>query len=320
MYNYIGIDVSKKVLHAFNGKKYYQVKNEPQIPELDELITETGADLKKTIFIFEPTGAYSQNLKRYCASREIKVCIINPKQSSHFSKALGNRRKNDKVDAKMLYRLQYLISPEDISVPKIDKHVENLGTKITVYEIAMKRRIMMSNELEAAKAKDPDNKELLKLLKKELKRDEKFEDSIMNEIEDYVMKDKEMKQDYDNLMTIPGIGKKAAIYLLIFFRTYPDTNRSQITALAGLDVTERTSGTSVKSRTQISKSGNGRVRTVLYFPTMNAVRFNVKIKKQYDRLIENGKVKKVALIAGMRKLLLISHAIYKNKTQFCVDF
>ncbi len=83
-----------------------------------------------------------------------------------------------------------------------------------------------------------------------------------------------------------------SLYLLSFFRTYQDANRNQITALAGLDVTEKSSGTSLNRKKKISKNGNSRVRTILYFPTINTTRFNIKIKKQYDRLIANGKLKK----------------------------
>jgi transposase len=120
--------------------------------------------------------------------------------------------------------------------------------------------------------------------------------------------------------TIPGIGKKSAIYLLTFFKTYPNANRQQITALAGLDVIERSSGTSVSGRKKISKSGNKRIRTILYFPTMNAIRYNELLKKQYERLLSNNKKKKVAIIACMRKLILVSYAMFKNKTEFSLDF
>ncbi len=97
------------------------------------------------------------------------------------------------------------------------------------------------------------------------------------------------------------------------------TNRSQITALAGLDPIRKESGTSVNKRRKISKSGNKMFRKILYFPMLTAIRYNKKIKKFYDRLVENHKPKKLALIAAMRKMILIAHAIYKNKTVFCDD-
>jgi len=69
---------------------------------------------------------------------------------------------------------------------------------------------------------------------------------------------------------------------------------------------------------KISKSGNGTVRKILYFPTLAVINYNKRIKTVYKRLINNHKSKKVALIAAMRKLLLIAHAIYKNKVEFSI--
>ena len=106
--------------------------------------------------------------------------------------------------------------------------------------------------------------------------------------------------------------------MLYLFKNYEHTNRSQITALVGLEPIRKESGTSVSSRSKISKSGSGVVRKILYFPTMSAIKYNKKIRVFYNRLIENHKPKKLALIAAMRKLVLIAHAIYKNKVEFSI--
>jgi transposase len=103
---------------------------------------------------------------------------------------------------------------------------------------------------------------------------------------------------------------------LYLFKNYKDTNRAQITALVRLDPTRKESGTSVRGRRKISKSGNRNIRKILYFPTMNAIQNNKKIRDVYNRLIENHKLKKVALVATMRKLFLIAHAVYKNRVKF----
>ena len=81
---------------------------------------------------------------------------------------------------------------------------------------------------------------------------------------------------------------------------------------------EKESGTSISGRRKISKSGNRTVRKILYFPTLAAISYNKRIKAVYERLINNHKSKKVAIIAAMRKLVLIAHAIYKNKVEFSI--
>jgi transposase len=149
-------------------------------------------------------------------------------------------------------------------------------------------------------------------MKKDLKRAKKLEDDI----KEYLDKNQNLKEDYQRLSTIPGIGEKAAIALLTLFKTYQGTNRAQITALTGLDPVKRESGTSVKGKVKISKNGKGIYRKILYLPTLCATVHNQKIKIFYQRLLANHKSKKLAVIASMRKILLIAHAMYRDKTEY----
>ena len=132
----------------------------------------------------------------------------------------------------------------------------------------------------------------------------------------YIKQYPQLKEDYQRLLSISGVGKKTAISLLVLFRTYTETNRNQITALIGLDPIQRQSGTSVHGKSRISKHGNRMIRKCLYIPTLSCIKHNHKIKIFYERLVSKHKPKKVAVIAAMRKLLLITHAVYKNKAVY----
>ena len=88
------------------------------------------------------------------------------------------------------------------------------------------------------------------------------------------------------------------------------------TALIGLDPIQRQSGTSVHGRSRISKHGNQMMRKSLYMPTLVSIQHNHKVKVFYERLVSKHKPKKATVIAAMRKLLLVAHAIYKNKTVY----
>jgi len=76
---------------------------------------------------------------------------------------------------------------------------------------------------------------------------------------------------------------------------------------------EKESGTSISGRRKISKSGNRTVRKILYFPTLAAISYNKRIKAVYESLINNHKSKKVAIIAAMRKLVLIAGCVKSQK-------
>jgi transposase len=307
---YIGIDVSKKDLSVFDGKKNLKFINQEGLKSFKKYLKKKYS-LSEIVIIFEPTGIYSQYLKEFCAENSIKAYIINPKQSHNFARALGIRPKNDKIDARTLYQFHKLIEAKDIKVPEIDQQAKTLSSYLVSYEFALKQRVSLSHHLESLQ-----DKRLIDLIKKEQKRAKKLEDKLFHDIKEYVSKNQNLEEDYQRLSTIPGIGEKAAIALLTLFKTYQGTNRAQITALTGLDPVRRESGTSVKYKVKISKNGKGIYRKILYLPTLCATVHNQKIRLFYQRLLANHKTKKLAVIASMRKILLIAHAMYRDKTEY----
>jgi transposase len=307
---YIGIDVSKKDLSVFDGKKDLIFINQEGLKSFKKYLKKK-VNFSDLVIIFEPTGVYSLYLKEFCAENSIKAYIVNPKQSHNFARALGKRSKADKIDARILYQFHKLIEVKAIKVPEINQQAKTLSSYLTSYEFALKQRISLSHHLESLR-----DKKLIALIKKELKRAQELEDKIFNDIKKYVEQNQNLKEDYQRLSTIPGIGEKAAIALLTLFKTYQGTNRAQITALTGLDPVRRESGTSVKDKVKISKNGKGIYRKILYLPTLCATVHNQKIRIFYQRLLTNHKTKKLAIIASMRKILLIAHAMYRDKTEY----
>jgi transposase len=306
---YIGIDVSKKDLAVFDGKDLKFI-NQEGLKSFKKYLKKK-INFSDLVIIFEPTGVYSQYLKEFCTENSIKAYIVNPKQSHNFARALGIRPKTDKIDARILYQFHKLIDAKDIKVPEINQQAKTLSSYLTSYEFALKQRISLSHHLESLR-----DKKLIDLIKKDLKRAQELEDKIFNDIKKYVEQNQNLKEDYQRLSTIPGIGEKAAIALLTLFKTYQGTNRAQITALTGLDPVRRESGTSVKGKVKISKNGKGIYRKILYLPTLCATVHNQKIRLFYQRLLANHKNKKLAVIASMRKILLIAHAMYRDKTEY----
>ena len=237
--------------------------------------------------------------------------IINPQASHHFAQSLGIRNKTDKIDARMIYPYQGLIDTPMITVPRINKEAKTLSAYLVSYQLAMKQPIALENHREDVRDKD-----LFALLRKDLKRAYRLEEQILMRITVYILKYPRLKADYQRLLTIPGIGKKSAPALLYLFITYQGTNRNQITALCGLDPIQRQSGTSVKGKPKISKHGSKLIRKVLYMPMLSAIQVNPRIQAFYQRLLRNHKEKKLAVIAAMRKMILIAPAIYQNKSEY----
>ena len=215
---YIGIDVSKKDLAVFDGKKDLKFINQEGLNAFKKYLKKRYKTFADLVIIFEPTGIYSFNLKEFCAENNIKAYIVNPKVSHNFARALGKRSKTDKIDARTIYQFHRLIDEKDIKVPKIDQQAKALASYLVSYDFALRQRISLSNHLESLQ-----DKRLIDLLKKDLKRAKKLEDKIFHDIKEYVSKNQNLEEDYQRLSTIPGIGEKAAITLLTLFKTYPGT-------------------------------------------------------------------------------------------------
>ena len=312
----IGLDVSKSTLsvHIPNGNLDIEIEN--SIKALKSLYSKLKKiykkEIDKLVFVFEPTGNYSSLLYRFCADKKIKVFIINPKQSHNFAKAISQRNKSDKVDARMLSKAIMIAKEKEIITPTLDSSVEKIKEMIGYYKIKLKQRVQLSNHLESINAKDQSSS-LIKRLQKEIKELKKIEAEIIDEIYQIIAQHEILIKKYEAIISIKGIGKIAAIVLIYLFIRYPNANQRQITSLVGLDPIMRESGTSIKGKNRISKAGGRLYRGTLFMAAMVATKHNKNLKLFYDRLKENKKHTTVAQIAVMRKLVIISHSLFKSE-------
>ena len=121
-----------------------------------------------------------------------------------------------------------------------------------------------------------------------------------------------LKRKYEYITSIEGVGKITGVTLLHLFINYPNANSKQITSLVGLDPIRKQSGTSIQSKTRISKAGSRIYRGDLFMSAMVAIRYNEKMKVFYERLKDNSKQTTQAQAAVMRKLTILAHSLYKN--------
>jgi transposase len=321
MNNYIGIDVASQTLQVYDGKKNHEVPNSDKLLELKHLLQEAfPKDWKKVRLLYEPTGVYSSYVEQFALRYSIQAFAINPKRSSNFAKALGNRSKTDPMDAKMLYEYHKLVAESEWKVPEIDKDLDALNHNLVTYEFIQMSRIQMGNHLHALKRGKTFDAASVEFLEKEIDRLKKQEEAMVTAMEKKTKASKTMKEDFAKLTSIPGIGSLSAIVLLMMFRRYTETNRTEMTALMGLDPIQRISGTKLHKKDRISKQGNHFARKILYMATVSTLRGNNRMKLFYTHLIDNHKPPKVALIACMRKLVLIAHQLYTKKEYYMVTF
>jgi transposase len=317
MNNYIGIDVASQTLQVYDGKKNVEVPNSEKLLELRHLLQEAfPKDWKKVRLLYEPTGVYSSYVEQFALRYSIQAFAINPKRSSNFAKALGNRSKTDPIDAKMLYEYHKLVADSEWKIPEIDKDLDALTHNLSTYEFLQMSHIQMRNHLHALSRGKTVDAASVEFLEKEIDRLKKQEEAMVIAMEKKTKACETTKEDFARLTSIPGIGPLSAIVLLMMFRKYPETNRAEMTALMGLDPIRRISGTTLHKRDRISKEGYHFARKILYMGAVSSIRHDNRIKVYYEHLIDNHKPPKVALIACMRKLVLIAHQIYTKKEYY----
>lgn len=313
----IGLDVSKSSIDVYIPINNLSIKINNDIKSLKSLYSKLKKHYKKEIdnlvFVFEPTGSYSSLLKRFCSVHSIKCFMVNPKSSSNFAKARGQRGKSDKKDAQMLSDMLAIAKSEDIKVPVINNTVEEFSELISYYKLLVKQRTMSKNHLKAIIGNP--NSPMIKSINKQIEfLDLKIVESI-NKIKEIIQKDDNLYNSFLNLKTIKGVADKCAIVLLHHFIKYPNTNQREIVSLAGLDPISRSSG-KYQSKARISKNGSKLIRGTLFMAVMNAVQYNNELKAFYERLKANGKPTKVSQVAVIRKMLIIAHSMYKNNESY----
>jgi transposase len=298
---YIGIDVSKARLdvHTLPEKRYMQFEN--NVSGIRKLIKKVKL-FSDVLVVMESTGGYEKPVAQALAKENISVAVINPRQIKNFARALGKLAKTDQLDAEVIAIFAEKMQPK--ANVTCDENQQELA------EINARRRqlidmiTMEKNRLDKA-SKDMKKSILLviKLLQKEL---EKINQSLARIIQSYP----EYSRKDELLQTINGVGSATTAGLIADLPELGSLSAKEISALAGVAPLNRDSGTLRGKRT--IWGGRASVRRTLYMATLVATRFNKKIKAFYDKLCNAGKLKKVAIIACMHKLLIIMNAMIKN--------
>jgi len=158
------------------------------------------------------------------------------------------------------------------------------------------------------------DKQIRRMMQQTLRHYQRQLEKLDEQIQQLIASDEQFQKRAALLKSVPGIGPATIGVLLAELPELGELNRQQIARLVGVAPTNRDSGTMRGKRT----TGGGRthVRTALFMPTLVAAKYNPTIKAYYEKLVEQGKPKMVALIAAMRKLLIILNTMLREQTSW----
>lgn len=311
-----GIDVSKKKLDVVllkEEKFYYKVfeNSNDGVNLLQEWIkNQLGKDYF-VHFCIEATNVYHELVSFSLLENEkFKVSVVNPRRVKSFSKVLVNT-KNDKVDAKILALYCKQLNPQQFTPQS--KERRELRDLSRLMDNLVELRIMQKVRLQTFKTEAA-----ARVVIATIKSIDDSIAEIQQEINRYYENCPELNLEKELLVSIPSFGERVSNVFLT--EIYKDENgfynSKRLTAFFGLDVREWQSGTSVNGKPRISKFGNPRVRNMLYMAALVAIRHNQKMSEFYLRLVNDGKPKKLVLVAIARKLLVIACAILNSQKPY----
>lgn len=309
----VGVDVAKQKLDvAIDDITTLTIDNdEKSFKNLLKLIPNS----RSACFVMEATGGYERKLVVFLQAQDIAVAVVNPKRIRDYAKAMGAYAKNDRIDADMIRhyaQTAYDKKRLQLSAP-LTEAARRRDSLLRRRNQLVGQRGIEKQHLESATDKDTVHsiKRILKQLDKEI---DKLEALLKADIE----ADERLKNRLQQLMQVPGVGDVTVLTLLTQLPELGKLSNKEIAALVGVAPYARDSGK--KNGRRAIFGGRMHIRSTLYMATLSATRFNKPIRIFYQRLLAQGKLKKVALVACMRKLLTMLNSMAKTGAEWNPDF
>lgn len=298
---FVGMDVSKVWLDV----AVHEQKETDRVSNDDVGITGLVRRLKKlkpTLIVLEPTGGFEMVVVAELSQAGLPVAMVNAKRVRDFAKATGQIAKTDKLDARVLAHFAAAIRPKVRSLRSEEE--EQLSALLTRRRQILDMLTVEKNRRVTVRAKMRSDLEAhIHWLSNNLK-------DLDEEIEDFVKGSPLWKEKDALLQSVPGVGPVTSATMLGMLPELGLLNRQEIAALVGVAPVNKDSGR--KQGKRRIYGGRGDVRSVLYMAALSAKKHNPFIRTFYERLIQHGKEKKVALTACMRKLLVILNAMLRT--------
>lgn len=311
MSGFIGIDVAQEdfvvAREGVAGSRSYP-NTERGHRDLIKDLSRDGENTER--IVLESTGGYERKLVAALGGAGLPVVVINPRQVRDYARSTGQLAKTDQIDAHVLADFAAKIKPEIRPLPSEDQ--QELREYLTRYEQLV--QMLVAEKSRLLQAEGQSRHALRKKIKNHIKFLEREITLLDSDLDDTLKKSEMWKESDDLLQSVPGIGKGTSRTLLGLVPELGTVSAGEIAKLVGLAPFNRDSGKFRGSR-HIG-AGRGRVRAVLYMATLAAVRCNPVVKAWYQRLVAAGKPKKVAIVACMRKILVVLNQMMKTKTRW----
>lgn len=297
----VGVDTGKTQLDIYIRPLdiYFTVENN------DGGIKHAIKTLKKhpiTRVTIEATGRLEHPFIMACAQANIPFVVANPVNIKRFAGAIGQKAKTDKLDAQLIAHFGEAIKPPLSSLkPEQMRLMSDL--------LSRRRQLMDMQTMEKNRSQIMPKtissliKPILTALKNQIDKVDLKLQKLIKECDEYKVKN-------DIIQSVPGVGNVVAFNLLSDMPELGCVNNKEAASLLGVAPFNRESGAYQGKR--MIRGGRPKIRTAMYMAMMSAIQCNPKFKAIYHRLVAAGKPKKVAIIACIRKLIVIINSMVRD--------
>lgn len=308
----LGIDIAKRkfdvALLIADKMTVGNFDNEPAgFAKLERWLEKYGVE--RVHACLEATGTYGEALAEYLYHTGRVVSLVNPARIKGFGQSELSRTKTDKADAQLIARFCRVMRPEPWQplAPEV-KELQSLVRRLEALNDMLDQE---RNRLESAEGLVRDSiQRVIAHLQQEIK-------ATRTLIRTHIDRHPDLRGKRDLLETIPGIGSGTSAMILAEFGDVTRfSNAGSMASFCGLTPRHRQSGSSVRGRSMISKTGSSRIRKALFMPALAAIRFNPVIAALRARLKANGKHPMVIVCAIMRKLIHLAYGVLKSGRPF----
>lgn len=309
---YLGLDVSKAkvdcVLLLNNKVKSKVIQNNPDgFQVLAQWLGKHGAG--RVHACCEATGTYSEAIALFLHEQRHVVSVVNPAQIAAYAQSQLSRAKTDALDARLIARYCEREQPAAWSPPPAEERL-----LLALLRDLLDLQTMQQAESNRLGSAHPGVRERIErhldFLAREIEQ-------LRQKIEQHIDHHDQLRGRRDLLDSVPGLGESTIPWLIAYLgngQRFDGAKRA--VAFFGLCPKPRQSGSSVRGKTRIAKSGHADLRHALYMPAMVAYSRCKAFAPFVQRLKAAGKPPMVIIVALMRKLVAIAQAVLKSGKPF----
>lgn len=298
----VGVDTGKQSLdvYVYPLNHHFTVTNNVLgIQEAVKIIKKANP----TRIVIEATGRLEHAFVLACIKAKLPVVVANPVHIKRFAQSLGQLAKTDKLDAQLIAQYAAVMHPELTQLsPEVLRKMKDLTvcrSQLLTLQTMQKNRLQIMPKHTQGLIKP-----ILTALKKQITK-------VDAQLEKLIETTDEYKNKSALIQTVPGVGKVVATTLISHLPELGHMNNKQAAALIGVAPMNQDSGKYQGKRS--CRGGRHQIRTVMYMAMLSTIQCNPIIKKKYQQMLQQGKPKKVALIACVRKMIVILNAMVRDK-------